>query len=237
MQSQTKPSRCVAIIPARGGSKRIPDKNIRSFCGVPIIGRSIRAAQESGLFEKIIVSTDSAQIAEVAIQFGAEVPFFRDAELSGDKAGLHSVMADALRQLAIYGISPDFVCCLLATAPMVRAGDLRNGLEMLQQSGARMSLSVTEFPYCIFRALRHDEQGRAVMIWPENLTRHSQEFPQAFHDAGQFYWWDARRFEDNPTMFFSDCVPVFLPRSRVQDIDTLEDWEHAENLFQNLQHE
>lgn len=234
MSQESQPPRCVAIIPARGGSKRIPDKNIRPFCGVPVIGRSILAAQETGLFEKIVVSTDSERIAEVAVQFGAEVPFFRDAELSGDKAGLHSVMADALRQLAASGFTSDYACCLLATAPMVRAHDLRQGLELLRETGARMSLSVTDFPYCIFRALRHDDQGRAVMIWPENLTRHSQEFPRAFHDAGQFYWWDARRFEDKPTMFFSDCVPVFLPRARVQDIDTLEDWEHAELLYNKL---
>lgn len=229
------PPRSVAIIPARGGSKRITDKNIKPFCGVPIIGRSITAARESGLFDRIIVTTDSERIAEVAIGFGAEVPFLRNASLAGDKAGLHSVMADALDNLAALGQHFDYACCLLATAPMVRAGDLRQGLDALREAKSQMSLSVTEFPYCIFRALKHDDKGKAVMIWPENLTRHSQEFPQAFHDAGQFYWWDVSRFENKPSVFFSDCVPVFLPRIRVQDIDTLEDWEHAERLFNNLQ--
>lgn len=227
--------RCVALIPARGGSKRIPDKNIRPFCGVPVIGRSIRAALDSGLFESVVVSTDSERIAEVARAHGAEVPFLRDDALAADKAGLHGVVADALERLAEAGRHYDYVCCLLATAPMVRPADLCQGLAMLREAGAQMSLSVTEFPYCIFRALRHDERGRAVMIWPENLTRHSQEFPPAFHDAGQFYWWDVARFENKPAVFFSDCVPVFLPRIRVQDIDTPEDWEHAEALFRNLE--
>lgn len=235
MNANPAPPRCVAVIPARGGSKRIPDKNIRPFCGVPVIARSIQAALGSGLFESVVVSTDSERIAEVALAHGAEVPFLRDPCLAGDQAGLHGVVADALARLAAAGRHYDYVCCLLATAPMVRSADLCSGLELLRGAGAQMSLSVTEFPYCIFRALRHDEQGRAVMIWPENLTRHSQEFPPAFHDAGQFYWWEVARFENKPSVFFSDCVPVFLPRTRVQDIDTPEDWEHAEVLFQNLE--
>jgi pseudaminic acid cytidylyltransferase len=230
-----QPPRCVAIIPARGGSKRIPDKNIRPFCGVPIIARSIAAARDSGLFDKIIVTTDSEQIAAVATAHGAEVPFLRNAQLSGDKAGLHSVVHDALTNLAALGEHFQYACCLLATAPLVQVADLQHGLVALREAGAQMSLSVTRFPYCIFRALKRDEHGKAVMIWPENLTRHSQEFPDTFHDAGQFYWFDVARFENKPSVFFSDAVPIFLPRERVQDIDTLEDWEDAERLFLKLQ--
>jgi len=221
----------VCIIPARGGSKRIPDKNIRPFGGVPIIARSITAARQSGLFERVIVSTDSPGISEVATANGAEVPFLRDPSLAGDQAGLHGVIHEALERLAANGFRPRYACCLLATAPLLLADDLRRGLHALQESGAQMSLSVTTFPYCIFRALKKDDHGRAVMLWPENLTRHSQEFPEAFHDAAQFYWFDVHRFENSPSVFFSDAVPVFVPRHRVQDIDTLEDWEMAERLF------
>ena len=228
------PSDCVAIIPARGGSKRIPDKNIRLFCGLPIIAHSINAARESGLFSKIIVTTDSRQIADVAIEHGAEVPFFRDEQLSGDKAGLHGVMYDALNQLKTLGFEFGYACCLLATAPLVRPEDIKRGLDALCEANAQMSLSVTTFSYCIFRALKHDDMGKAVMIWPENLTRHSQEFPETFHDAGQFYWWDTLKFENKPSVFFSDAVPIFLPRERVQDIDTLEDWKEAERLYLSL---
>jgi N-acylneuraminate cytidylyltransferase len=186
------------------------------------------------LFDKIVVSTDSEDIAEVARAHGAEVPFMRDPSLAGDKAGLHGVVHEALSNLQAQGHHFRYACCLLATAPLLQAEDLRRGLEVLQEAKAQMSLSVTTFGYCIFRALHRDERGRAVMFWPENLTRHSQEFPEAFHDAGQFYWFDVERFENRPAVFFSDAVPLFLPRERVQDIDTLEDWENAERLYLKL---
>ncbi len=225
----------VCVIPARGGSKRIPDKNIRDFCGKPIIAYSIETALRSGLFQRVVVSTDSERIAEVAREYGAEVPFFRDAALAGDKAGLHGVVAEALEQLRAGGDGFAHLCCLLPTAPLVREEDLRRGRGLLVEAGAQMSLSVTRFPYCIFRALRADEGGHAVMVWPENLTRHSQEFPEAFHDAGQFYWFDVSRFCNDPSVFFSDAVPIFLPRERVQDIDTYEDWEEAERLYRRFE--
>jgi len=224
----------IAIIPARGGSKRIPDKNIRPFCGKPIIAYSIEAAKATGLFDRVIVSTDSERIAEVATAYGAEVPFLRDDSVSGDKAGLHSVMHDALTRLADIGIRCRYACCVLATAPLMLPEDIIRGHEAIRETGSQMSLSVTTFTYCIFRGLKRDEAGKAVMLWPENLTRHSQEFPEAFHDAGQFYWFDVLRFANDPKVFFSDAIPVFLPRWRVQDIDTLEDWELAEEIHRRL---
>ncbi|MDB6074367.1 MAG: neuA [Verrucomicrobiaceae bacterium] len=228
------PQSCLAIIPARGGSKRIPDKNIKLFNGKPIIAYSIEAAKATGLFDHVVVSTDSEAIAKVAREWGAEVPFLRDDSVSGDKAGLHSVMHDALTRLSALGIHSRYACCLLATAPLMLAEDIMHGYEAIREASAQMSLSVTTFPYCIFRGLKKDDSGRAVMLWPENLTRHSQEFPEAFHDAGQFYWFDVELFVNDPGVFFSDAVPVFLPRSQVQDIDNLEDWEQAELLYRQM---
>lgn len=225
---------CVAIIPARGGSKRIPDKNIKPFHGKPIIAHSIDTARASGLFDAILVSTDSEKIAEVARQHGAETPFLRDAQHSNDKAGLDGVIVDALERLQAGGRRFKYACCLLATAPMVRAEDVREGLARLKEAGSRMCLPVTTFPYCIYRALQRDEKGRTVMVWPENLRKHSQEFPEAFHDAGVFYWFDVDLFLKNPGQFFADAVPLFLPRDRVQDIDTPEDWEVAEGIYARL---
>jgi N-acylneuraminate cytidylyltransferase len=226
---------CLAIIPARGGSKRIPDKNIRPFCGRPIMAHSIEAARATGLFERIMVSTDSEKIAAVALAHGAELPFLREARLSDDKAGIDAVIADVLQRYRAMGQEFAYACCLFATAALVQPADIRRGLEAMREADARMSLSVTTFPYCIFRGLKLDEAGRAVLIWPENLARHSQEFPEAFHDAGQFFWVDTQRFENDGQRFLSDTVPVHLPRDRVQDIDTLEDWSRAEAIYQRLQ--
>ena len=225
------PPTCLAIIPARGGSKRIPEKNIKPFFGKPMIAHTIERARSSGVFDSIMVSTDSEKISNVSKEHGAEVPFLRDLSLATDKAGLDWVLLDVLQRYKVMGRTFKYACCLLATSPLMLASDIRRGLEALQTSGARMSLAVTTFPYCIFRGLKHDDSGRAVMIWPENLRRHSQEFPEAFHDAGMFYWIDVEKFIENPHDFFADAVPVFIPRDRVQDIDTQEDWEYAEVLY------
>ena len=209
----------------------MPDKNIRAFCGKPMIAHSIERARASGLFDVVSVSTDSSRIAEVALAQGAEVPFLRAAKLANDQCGIASVIADSLVRYRNAGSVFKYACCLLATAPLITEVDLQNGLQLLRQTGARMCLPVTTFPYCIFRALQGDATGRVRMVWPENLRRNSQEFPEAFHDAGAFYWFDVERFLENPEDFFADAVPLFLPRDRVQDIDTLEDWKVAEQLY------
>ncbi len=221
----------IALIPARGGSKRIEKKNIREFCGKPIIAYSIETAAKSNLFDRIVVSTDCDEIARTAREWGAEVPFARDADCANDRAGLHSVVADALDRLDSGANTITHLCCVLPTAPLLRPEDLAKGLAALDERAAQMSLSVSRFSYSIFRALRFDEQNRAVMVWPENLTKHSQDFPETFHDAGQFYWFDVARFENDPSVFFSDAIPVFLPPERVCDIDTEEDWIEAERLY------
>ena len=199
-----------------------------------MIAHSIERARESGLFASILVSTDSEKIANVAKEHGADVPFLRDANISDDHTCLYSVIVDALERCAHAGQSFQYACCILATAPMLEAADLKNGYTKLREFDARMSLPVATFPYCIFRALRSDDTGRATMIWPENLLRRSQDFPETFHDAGMFYWIDVAKFLRNPSEFFADAVPLPSPRNRVQDIDTPEDWDVAERLF--MQH-
>lgn len=224
----------VAIIPARGGSKRIPRKNIKPFAGKPMIAHSILAARESGLFQRILVSTDDEEIAQVSKEYGAEVPFMRPAELANDLAGTDPVLLHALQWLGEHGEFPDAFCCIYATAPFVRSEYLRQGLEALQREQATTAFSVTTFAYSIFRALRTNDNGRLEMIWPENRNRRSQDLGEAFHDAGQFYWADTRKYLDEGRLFSADAVPVFIPRSLVQDIDTPEDWETAERMYRAI---
>lgn len=224
----------VCIIPARGGSKRIPRKNIKPFAGLPMIAHSIRAAQQAGLFDRILVSTDDDEIMTVAKQYGAEAPFRRPAELADDFAGTDPVLQHALAWLADHGTTVEYFCCLYPTAPFVRPEFLRTGLDILRREQAASAFTVTTFAYPIFRALRLNDRGRVEMFWPENFAKRSQDFPQAYHDAGQFYWFDARKYLVEKRLFTSDSVPVILPRHCVQDIDTPEDWEMAEKLYRLL---
>lgn len=225
----------VAMIPARGGSKRIPRKNIKLFAGKPMIAHSIEAARASGVFDHIFVSTDDDAIAEVARACGAEVPFRRPPELCDDHATTDMVIQHGLDWLEKQGAPAEFFCCLYATAPFVRAEDLRRGLDILRQSAAATAFSVTTFAYPIFRALRLDEAGHLAMFWPEHRLTRSQDLPEAFHDAGQFYWLATSRYLQEGRVFSSNSVPVRLPRHLVQDIDTPEDWERAERMFAALE--
>ncbi len=223
----------VAIIPARGGSKRIPHKNIRDFAGKPMIAHSILAAKACGLFSRIIVSTDSDEIAAVACAWGAEAPFRRPAELANDFAGTDAVLLHGIVEAEkLYG-PVEFACCIYATAPLLRPEYLCQGFDLLRNSGAATASTVTTFAAPVFRALRTDERGRLKWFWPEHANTRSQDLPQLVHEAGQFYWVDARRFQQHPDTLH-DTVPVLLPRWAVQDIDTLEDWEVAEHLFKRL---
>lgn len=222
----------VAIIPARGGSKRIPKKNIRSFAGKPMIAHSIEAAKKTNLFNKIIVSTDSEEIAMVAKEWGAEVPFMRPAELADDCAGTDAVVLHTLNWLLDHGIKVASICCIYATAPFLSSEYIRRGYDLLMDYSATSAFSVTTFPYPIFRALKINDNGRVEMFWPENFETRSQDLPEAFHDAGQFYWADAQRYLKEGRLFSSDAIPVILPRYLVQDIDTNEDWQAAERMFQ-----
>lgn len=223
--------KCVAIIPARGGSKRIPRKNIKMFCGKPMIAWAIQAAQEADVFDRIIVSTDDDEIAAVATQCGAEAPFSRPLELANDFASTEDVILHGLDWLAQNGCDTRYFCCIYPTAPFLRPEYIRKGLELIRSEESTTAFSVTTYAYTIFRSLKVDERGRLAMFWPENLDKRSQDLPEAFHDAGQFYWGDARKFIMEPELFSSDSTAVILPRQLVQDIDTLEDWEVAERMF------
>jgi N-acylneuraminate cytidylyltransferase len=222
----------VAIIPARGGSKRIPRKNIKEFCGKPMIAWSIEAALQSECFDRVVVSTEDAEIAEVARAHGAEVPFERPAALANDHAGTVSVIAHAAGELDLFPKAP--VCCIYATAPFVQPTDIRLGLEALQATDADYALSVTTYAFPIQRALKITGSGRVAMFQPENAERRSQDLEEAWHDAGQFYWGRGETWLAGKAPLASDAVPVRVPRERVQDIDTPEDWRRAEWLFKAM---
>jgi pseudaminic acid cytidylyltransferase len=221
----------LAIIPARGGSKRIPRKNIKPFGGKPMIAWSIEAAQASGCFDRIIVSTDDAEIAEVARAHGAEVPFMRPPELSDDHTGTIPVVAHAIDWMAQEVGPVEFACCLYATAPFVLTQDLRKGFEVLQRSGAQYAFSVTSYAFPIQRAIRIRADERVEMLNPEHLNTRSQDLEEVFHDAGQFYWGLSSAWLNHFPILSHDSVPVILPRERVQDIDNAEDWTVAELKF------
>ena len=224
----------VAIVPARIGSKRIPKKNIKIFHGKPIIAYSIQAALETNLFGKVIVSTDSQELADIAISYGAEAPFIRPAELSDDFTGTDAVILHALNWLIKHGEDVQYVCCIYATAPFVSPEYIRKGLELLKNAKATSAFSVTTYPYPIYRSLKINENGRLKMIWPDYLNVRSQDLSEAYHDAGQFYWADAKKYLVERKFFSQDAVPVVLPRYLVQDIDTAEDWQRAEAMYEAL---
>ncbi|WP_415770650.1 pseudaminic acid cytidylyltransferase [Pseudomonas sp. LB3P38] len=222
---------CVAIIPARGGSKRIPRKNLKPFDGVPMIVRSIRTALDCGLFDQVVVSTDDEEIADVARAHGALVPFVRPVELADDFTGTAAVIVHALSQLPIF----DYVCCIYATAPLLQARYLRQGYELLvQHPDKSFAFSVAGFGFPVQRALTLDEQGALTSLYPEFRNTRSQDLPEAYQDAGQFYWGRTEAWLRGDVLFSAASLPVILPRHLVQDIDTLEDWKRAEYLYAAL---
>jgi len=224
----------LAVIPARGGSKRIPRKNIKLFCGRPIISWSIEAALQSGCFDRVVVSTDDDEIAEVSQKCGAQVPFMRPATLSDDHTGTTEVIAHAISWFATQGEIHEQVCCLYPTAPFVTPENLCAGLDTLNESGADYAFSVTSYAFPIHRAIRITAAKRIEMFTPEYFNSRSQDLEQAFHDAGQFYWGRATAWENKISIFGSTSSPVLLPRFQVQDIDTEEDWLEAELKFKAL---
>lgn len=224
----------IAVIPARGGSKRIPRKNIKLFHGLPMIAWSIRAALASGVFDRIVVSTDDDEIAAVAREHGAETPFIRPAELANDYAGTGEVVVHAIRWLREQGEPVEACCCIYATAPFLDPERLKEGWDRLQEPGKRFAFSVTSYAFPIQRALRRTEDGSVEMFWPENLTKRSQDLEPAYHDAAQFYWGWADAWLNGEVAFSPISAPVILPRNLVVDIDTPEDWEVAEQTFRVL---
>lgn len=225
----------VAIIPARGGSKRIPRKNIKLFFGKPMIAWSIEAAIESQCFDRIIVSTDDEEIATVARQYGAEVPFMRPEALANDYAGTIPVIKHAVEWLALQGDKPEYACCIYATAPFIKVEDIAKGLDLLQKNRCDYAFSVTSFAAPIQRAFKITSENRLEMFNPENFIKRSQDLEPAFHDAAQFYWGTAQAWLNEKPLYAKESVPIELPRYRVQDIDTPEDWQRAELIFNLMQ--
>jgi N-acylneuraminate cytidylyltransferase len=224
----------LAVIPARGGSKRIPRKNVLPFAGRPMIEHSIACARESGLFDRIIVSTDDDEIARVARKAGADVPFRRPAELADDHATTTAVMAHAVDWARGAGLDPRAVCCIYATAPFITVTDLRRGAELLDAGAWKFAFSATTFGFPVSRALHELPCGGVAMYFPEHASTRSQDLPEAMHDAGQFYWGRPDAWLDGTRIFDTGSCMVRIPRWRVQDIDTPEDWRRAEILWRVL---
>jgi pseudaminic acid cytidylyltransferase len=221
----------IAVIPARGGSKRIPRKNIRMFCGKPIIAYSIEAAQQTGLFDQVVVSTDDEEIASVARGYGATTPFVRPREIADDFTGTNAVVKHAVAWFKAQSNDVTHACCLYATAPLVQARLISEGYEALSRSDAAFAFSVTSYAFPVQRALRITPEGRVDAIYPEHRMTRSQDLEHAYHDAGQFYWGTARAFLEDMPLFAAHSIGVVLPRHLVQDIDTLEDWTQAELMY------
>ena len=224
----------ICIIPARGGSKRIPRKNIKNFCGQPIITWSIEAALNCTSFGRVIVSTDDDEIAEISTQYGAEVPFKRSKSLSDDYTSTIPVIKNAIEWLEMNNEKVDSICCLYPTAPFIEESYIEQGLKKLIEHNASYSISVTSFPYPIQRAIKFTKNERLKMFFPENINKRSQDLVKSFHDAGQFYWGKRSAWMKGERILDQNTVPVYIPRYKVQDIDNEEDWIQAERIFNKL---
>jgi N-acylneuraminate cytidylyltransferase len=221
----------LAVVPARGGSKRIPRKNIRAFAGKPMIAWPIEAALAAGVFDRVIVSTDDEEIAACARACGAEVPFLRPAELADDHADTRTVIAHAIAWLRAQGEAPDFVCCIYATAAFVQPDDIRAAMARIESGDWRYVLSATAFSGPVFRGFLEEGTRGLRMLFPGYESRRSQDLPEVLHDAAQFYWGRADAWMQPAPIFAEGTSALRIPRWRSQDIDTDEDWAQAEALM------
>lgn len=222
----------IAVIPARGSSKRIPRKNIKNFHGKPIIAWSIEAAKNSDCFDQIIVSTDDDEIAAVARKWGADTPFVRPVKLSDDYATTASVIRHAVLWLEANGLVPELVCCIYATAPFLKSEDLKCGLELLLREDYDYVFSATTFSFPIQRAIRISSGGCVAMFQPEHFNTRSQDLEEAYHDVGQFYWGKSSAWKIGAPLFGDRSSTIIIPRERAQDIDTQQDWIQAEFKYE-----
>lgn len=229
---QSKKNLC--IIPARGGSKRIPRKNIKDFLGKPIIAYSIEAAINSNLFDDIMVSTDDSEISEVAIKYGAKVPFLRSKENANDYATLADVLIEVIKQYESCGTVFKNICCILPTAPLTSSVRIKEAFTKLYDENFESVLPVVEFSYPILRALELDENRRLKMIWPEHLKTRSQDLNSTYHDSGSFYWVKTIDLVEQKTLFCKNGSAIVLPETEVQDIDNETDWKLAELKYKLL---
>jgi pseudaminic acid cytidylyltransferase len=218
---------CLAIITARGGSKRIPRKNIKEFLGEPIINYSINAALEAGCFDEVMVSTDDEEIAEVARKAGAIVPFKRSEGTSDDYSTTAEVLKEVLKEYRKTGKSFEYFCCLYPTAPFVTADKLGQAYKLISESAAKSIVPIVRFGFPIQRSFKV-EDGKVKMNWPEHMNTRSQDLPPTFHDSGQFYFLKTEAFLNDGKIFTDFTIPIEMPESEVQDIDSEEDWKLAE---------
>lgn len=219
--------KALAIITARGGSKRIPRKNIKEFCSKPIIAYSIEAALQSSCFTTVMCSTDDEEIAAIAKQYGAEVPFYRSPETSNDYATTADVLKEVIAEYEKRGITFDYFCCLYPTAPFVSPEKIRSGYDMMIEKNADGAMPVVQFSYPIQRALKIDG-NKISMVQPEHLKSRSQDLMKTYHDAGQYYWYKVDAFRKEQNIMMLNPIAIVTPEDEVQDIDTLEDWKMAE---------
>ena len=223
----------LAIIPARGGSKRIPRKNVMPFCGKPMIAYAIEAAQKTGLFEHIVVSTDDVEIAKIACQFGAKAPFIRPRNLSDDYTTTSEVIIHAIQECQRLGWNIGHVCCIYPCVPLIQADDIVQALQLLVNSSSKFCFPVVEFASPVLRALKQNSDGTMSPFFAENELARTQDVRNAFHDSGQFYWGSAQSWIDCANVH-SNSVGLELPAWRVVDIDTLDDLKRAEMVFNFL---
>ena len=221
----------IAIITARGGSKRIPRKNIKDFLGKPIIAYSIQTALESGLFDEVIVSTNDREIAAVAVEYGALVPFMRSDKNSDDYSGTADVLIEVLQQLKDTGKGYDYACCIYPTAPFITGDTLQLGYSLLKERKYDTVFPVCAFSSPVLRSLVMDEAGKVAMQWPENMNKRSQDLPSCYHDAGQFYWFNVAAFLAKQKLYTDNAGAIILNELEVQDIDNEMDWKIAELKF------
>jgi len=225
----------VCIIPARGGSKRIPRKNIKDFLGKPIIAYSIEVALQSGLFDEVMVSTDDLEIAEIGKKYGVKVPFLRSGKNSDDHASTADVLEEVIKDYLKAGKEFSHACCLYPTAPFVKPEHLIEGNKMIMNNGVDSVFPIVKFDYPIWRGLRKKEKGEVEMVWNEYSNSRSQDLEQVFHDAGQWYWFNVKRFLDGMKLFTENSKGIELSPLEVQDIDNDHDWHLAEMKYAYLQ--
>ncbi|HEY2682951.1 MAG TPA: pseudaminic acid cytidylyltransferase [Steroidobacteraceae bacterium] len=224
----------IAVIPARGGSKRIPRKNIRDFAGKPMIAYSIECAKRSALFDHVIVSTDDAEISRIALEYGAEVPFVRPANLSDDHTGTTDVVAHAIDWYRQNGVPVSRACCIYPTAPFVEPEDLKEGLRLMNSGQWRYVFAATKLPGPVLRSFQQLGGGGIEMLFPQHFSTRSQDLPDVLYDAGQFYWGDAEAWLERARVFERHSTIVSIPAWRAKDIDTEEDWQQAEAMIARI---
>lgn len=224
----------VCVIPARGGSKRIPRKNIKDFKGKPMIAWSIANALNSGCFDRVIVSTEDKEIADIAQRYGADTPFTRPEELADDYTTTTDVIKHTLTWFADHDQPIEYICCLYATAPLLDVEKIREGAKAVIEQGYSYAFPVTEFDFPIQRAVKRLEDGSIEMLSPKHINTRSQDLPPTYHDAGQFYWGRAEAFLSDVPFYSKKCYSIIIPGETVQDIDTPSDWLKAEALFNAL---